>query len=67
MSEDKLDKKTTTAHWYLIAYFIARLRRGRTSIYNNLVLYGSDGNPMGVNYGKFWLDAEHTVAGLKLL
>ena len=43
------------------------LRGGRTSIYNNLVLYGSDGKPMGVNYGKFWLDAEHAVAGLKLL
>ena len=22
---------------------------------------------MGVNYGKFWLDAEHAVAGIKLL
>ena len=43
------------------------LRGGRTSIYNNLVLYGSGGKPMGVNYGKFWLDAEHAVAGLKLL
>ena len=48
-------------------YFIARLRGGRTSIFNNLVLYGSDGKPMGVNYRKFWLDAEHAVAGLKLL
>ena len=53
--------------FWMAAYFIARLRRGRTSICNNLVLYGSDGKPMGVNYGKFWLDAEHTVAGLKLL
>ena len=22
---------------------------------------------MGLNYGKFWLDAEHAVAGIKLL
>ena len=47
--------------------FHCTIRGGRTTIYNNLVLYGSDGKPMGVNYGKFWLDAEHAVAGLKLL
>ena len=55
------------SRFWTAAYFIARLRGGRTSVYNNLVLYGSDGKPMGVNYGKFWFDAEHAVAGLKLL